>query len=511
MAISEETLRTIAKIFVGDRDGLYSYRTGPAIVEFFNQQFGYRESYQWNNAPTRWVYAKDKIAELLASGRANEFFSSILNHQHMMRLWNCGELEAREKVKAAQAEFNSLLNSDGLTLSGSDGEINLVEIDDDLVQIGEGGFARAFLQKSTGLVVKKLNEESVLDERARHRFRREFDIMKALSGVRGVLTVYDFDENSYSYTMEAGERTLESFMLEPLPESARILILDQILSAMASMHVQGYIHRDISPTNIFILRGEIKIADFGLGKNLNTLASHKTASTRNYGQYYYCSPEQLTYLKDGDKRSDVFSLGRLINFVMTGNPMDEAHRLRQVSEKATSQDPDNRYQNASELLSAFRRRLAISNDEQHISAIVAKMRQGIMDDEVSGWILEMQPLQICENIITLFGFESAAVRFACESGSHAAFVIDSIAEGMVEACGRSFEANDSFARISSQVLRNSSAPFDVKERACLIIAYVAHCVNRFEAQRTVDGLIARGIDPVLEDVLNSYPNKPSFG
>ena len=42
--------------------------------------------------------------------------------------------------------------------------------------------------------------------------------------------------------------------------------------------------------------------------------------TTSFGQLFYCAPEQLTLLKDADKRSDVYSLGRIINFVMTKNP-----------------------------------------------------------------------------------------------------------------------------------------------------------------------------------------------
>lgn len=68
MPINEETLRAIAEIFVGDRDQLYDYRKGPEIVDFFNQQFGYRESYQWGNAPSRWVYARDKICRAFLVG-----------------------------------------------------------------------------------------------------------------------------------------------------------------------------------------------------------------------------------------------------------------------------------------------------------------------------------------------------------------------------------------------------------------------------------------------------------
>ncbi|WP_153051610.1 protein kinase domain-containing protein, partial [Streptococcus suis] len=100
-----------------------------------------------------------------------------------------------------------------------------------------------------------------------------------------------------------------------------------------------YLHRDLSPTNIFKVKGVIKIADFGLGKNLNTLTSHQTMDTASFGQLFYCAPEQLTLLKDADKRSDVYSLGRIINFIMTETPTDYNHYLRSVCEKATSLSP----------------------------------------------------------------------------------------------------------------------------------------------------------------------------
>lgn len=89
---------------------------------------------------------------------------------------------------------------------------------------------------------------------------------------------------------------------------------------MSLVHQRDVLHRDLSPTNVFFVNGIIKIADFGLGKNLNTLTSHQTMDTSSFGQLFYCAPEQLTLLKDADKRSDVYSLGRIINFVMTKNP-----------------------------------------------------------------------------------------------------------------------------------------------------------------------------------------------
>ena len=177
LPISEDALRAVAEVFIGDRNEFFPYMKGPQIVDFFNQYFGYKEEYQWGGAPTRWVYARDKIAEIINSGRADAFFSTILGYQYMMRIFGCNETDARKKAAAAEHEFNRVLKPEGYGLAGADGSFSLIKIDDDLILLGEGGFARAYLQKSTGLVVKKLNSELIPDDGCRHRFKREYSIM----------------------------------------------------------------------------------------------------------------------------------------------------------------------------------------------------------------------------------------------------------------------------------------------------------------------------------------------
>lgn len=331
--------------------------------------------------------------------------------------------------------------------------------------------------------------------------------MKELSGVPGVLQVYEFDEGTCSYTMEAGEKTLAEFMAEPISEQAKIAIIKQVVATMADIHARGYIHRDLSPTNIFVLRGALKIADFGLGKNLNTLSSYRTTSTNNFGQWFYCSPEQLVYLRDGDKRSDVFALGRLINFVLDGHPTHNNHCLRSVVAKATTDDPNNRYQDAGELLTAINKKLDILKDENRINTLLQKARRKVFDEEVADWILDMPGEELCSNILSTAGFKDSVAKFAVSNDSRAEHVVDLIGQNMGQVC-KTWEDNDPFAEIAKAVIL-SSAPFDVKERACYILAYVARNVNRFYAQHLIEDVVSAGVDPMLEDILNDAPSRPT--
>lgn len=58
--ISEEALRNISEIFIGDTGECYSYKTGGDLVDFFNQHFGYNDSYL-SGFPSRWFYVVEKL------------------------------------------------------------------------------------------------------------------------------------------------------------------------------------------------------------------------------------------------------------------------------------------------------------------------------------------------------------------------------------------------------------------------------------------------------------------
>lgn len=217
--------------------------------------------------------------------------------------------------------------------------------------LAKGGFADIYLQNHSQRIVKKLKNEYKQNSALKSRFKREFEIMQSLSQVNGIIKVYEFDESEFSYTMEKADFTLNDYIVNNELELNQIFnLLFQILTIMADVHSRDIYHRDLSPSNIFLCDGIIKISDFGLAKDSTVNHSHLTMNTNNYGQFYYCAPEQITGLKNATKMSDVYSLGKVVNFCLTGNPTNEKHVLRTFVQKATSYQPELRFRDAGEML-----------------------------------------------------------------------------------------------------------------------------------------------------------------
>lgn len=499
--ISEDSLKEISHIFCGDIEGYYSYKRGVDLVSFFNRYYRSGDVYQ-QGFPSRWAYVYDKIVAMLNAHTVDSFFDIILGKEYLIRDLKITEVEAAEKSEEILAEFNRIVGKDLCKITYNSGHYHLIRESEDLILIGTGGFANVYRQKSTGLIIKKLKDDFLTDAAIRSRFKREFLITSSLKDTFGIIQVYSFDEGNCSYTMEPAEITLEDYVLKnQLPDETKLTCLRQILYIMSEVHKRDIIHRDISANNIFIISGMIKIADFGLGKDLNVFASHQTLHTNSMGQYYYCAPEQFMMLRDADKRSDVYSLGRIINFVMTGSPTDYHHIYRNVAEKATNSDASYRYGDANQLSAFFEKSVQYHVRAESRERIEEKFLHGIYDDDVEAFIYNMNPEKISKAILERKrGFIDALLAFMRTSEEQAQHIIQAIEQSFRDVCGRSFEANDPFASFAAHVLDDNFS-FVVKEIAATILRYVAWDVNRFSAQRVVERLLASEIDPMLEDIL----------
>lgn len=121
----------------------------------------------------------------------------------------------------------------------------------------------------------------------------------------------------------------------------------QVCDVLSFLHLQSppIIYKDIKPQNI-ILSPDVKIhlIDFGISREYDPT---KTTDTKIIGSFQYASPEHLGF-RSTDTRSDIFSLGRLINFLATGDaftfPGDPA--LVRIASRCTDVSPDKRFPSA---------------------------------------------------------------------------------------------------------------------------------------------------------------------
>lgn len=500
--LSEDSLRKISNIFCGDEEDLYTYKSGPKLVMFFNENFGYNDVYQ-SGFPSRWIYVYTKLVDLIKNNNFNKFLNFILSKQYIMKDANLNQVQALEKASKILERINYIISSDLCIIVSKNGNYQLCKEDQDLEYIGSGGFAIVYKQKSTGLVLKKLKEDFVTDEGIRSRFKREFNITKSLESQYGIIKVYTFNDSNYSYTMELAECTLEDYLKTPgINDDIKINCIRQIIFIMSNVHNQDIIHRDLSPNNIFMLSGMLKIADFGLGKDLKVFTSHQTVHTNSLGQYSYCAPEQFMMLKEGDKRSDVYSIGRLINYIMTGNPINSTHIFRSVAEKATNNDASYRYADAVQLSSYFEKCLKYHQNEQNEKNVLEKIKLNIFDHEVENYLYELPSDKLCLFTIQQLSNYKTLIKFMEIDETHANHIIQLVDKSYTGICGKEYELYDIFANMSADIIKNKF-PYVVKEIAANILRYVAVDVHRFHAQRLIDDLVKFGIEPMLEDILNS--------
>jgi len=92
-----------------------------------------------------------------------------------------------------------------------------------------------------------------------------------------------------------------------------------VVEAQFAAHSNNVLHRDLSPNNILIAdKGQVWVADFGLGKDYDRRSMGGKSSLAGHGTQSYVAPEQLEKLRNATERSDVYSLGEIFYFILTG-------------------------------------------------------------------------------------------------------------------------------------------------------------------------------------------------
>jgi serine/threonine-protein kinase len=221
------------------------------------------------------------------------------------------------------------------------GNYELVEL------LGHGGMGEVWRAKHQLLArhaaIKLVRPEvlgahSEADARiVQRRFEREAKATAALSSPH-TIQVFDFGmtrDGAFYYVMEllAG-RDLENMVREfgPVPADRSIFLLRQVCHSLADAHARGMVHRDIKPANIYVCRmgleyDFVKVLDFGLVKVRDRAAGGDTLVTLDHtttGTPAYMAPEIIVGDADVDRRADVYALGCVAYFLLTGQLVFEA-------------------------------------------------------------------------------------------------------------------------------------------------------------------------------------------
>ena len=231
-----------------------------------------------------------------------------------------------------------------------------------------GGFAHVHLMKhrQTGekIAVKTLKKQERKDKDSVHRFNREIKILTILKGHENVIEIIhsEFSDLKALIVMPVADENLFDYIQREnagLKLEDRVSLFDHILDGMLAAHKNNILHRDLAPQNVLVFTTEkgivLKLADFGLGKRLDSNSMNANSHVKNMGRELYTAPEVLDSLEDATHASDVYSMGKLLQFVATGrapkfNPKGEfAFLIR----KATAENPEERYQSAEEFHAGY--------------------------------------------------------------------------------------------------------------------------------------------------------------
>src|SRR5438309_3540793 len=265
-------------------------------------------------------------------------------------------------------------------------------------RIGAGGMGEVYLASDMSVgrsaALKVLPAHLTDDAERLRRFERE---ARAIAGLNhpNIMTIYEVgsaDSTRYiASELIHGETLRDRLARGCMQVGEAVEIAIQVAGALAAAHEAGIVHRDIKPENIMLRPdGYVKVLDFGIAK----LAEQEVPATMAeeealllvetnlgsiLGSVRYMSPEQARGAPI-DKRTDIWSLGAVLYEMATGHApftgdtpaevmatilakeppplsnymVQTPGELQQIVSKALRKDPDQRYQNAKEMLEALK-------------------------------------------------------------------------------------------------------------------------------------------------------------
>lgn len=223
-----------------------------------------------------------------------------------------------------------------------------------LDKLGSGGMGTVYRAKHAMLrrptAVKLLDVENI-SEAAVGRFEREVQMTAALTHPN-TIAIFDYGrtpEGIFYYAMEFLDGSnLDDFSTQAgaIPEARVLHILRQVCGSLAEAHTAGLVHRDIKPANIYLSRRGgmydfVKVLDFGLVKAVGGESDGNITSAEAVtGTPLYMCPEAINNPDEVGPRSDVYAIGAVGYFLLTGTPVFSGGSVVEILMKQVREIPE---------------------------------------------------------------------------------------------------------------------------------------------------------------------------
>lgn len=244
--------------------------------------------------------------------------------------------------------------------------------------LGEGGnsFVFQFTKGNKNFAVKFLKPA---DDRKLKRFKDEYFCAMQIATHKHLVQAYHFDsvlvqgENHFIIIMKCYDNALSALgniasKTEEQKSESGWKLFKELIQALHHLHANSIIHRDLKPQNIFFdseidsyVLGDLGIAHFSKNKFAK---ESKTKPSEKLANYSYSAPEQINSKKPPHQTSDIYSLGQVLQWYLTGTTIRGLGRTRisnskspqklqwldSIIEKSIRNDPKDRFQSIDEIV-----------------------------------------------------------------------------------------------------------------------------------------------------------------
>lgn len=295
-----------------------------------------------------------------------------------------------------------------------------------LNQVGHGGMSVVYLamneKANKQWAIKEVRKDGIKDfEVVKQSLVAETDMLKKLNhpNLPSIIDVIE-NEDHFLIVMDyiqgnSLEKKLNEFGAQPQEEV--IAWAKQLCDVLGYLHSRNpaIIYRDMKPANIMLKPdGNVTLIDFGTAREFK---EKNLADTTCLGTIGYAAPEQFGGMGQTDARTDIYCLGATLYHLVTGmNPCEPPYEIRPICEinpslssgfekiilKCTQKNPDDRYQNAAELMYALEHYNEIDDlyrnkQKRKLGTFIATTAMAVIMSATSGWSYVSAQNKLSEN------------------------------------------------------------------------------------------------------------------